>query len=74
MLLFELELGQLAEIVCFVGETAVTQRMEEMGLIPGEEVKIVRYAPLGDPMEIEIKGYHLSLRRDEAAQIKVKRK
>jgi ferrous iron transport protein A len=46
-------------------------RMREMGLLPGTKVKLVRAAPLGDPLEIEVRGYHLSLRRDEAAQITV---
>ncbi len=44
-------------------------RMREMGLLPGTRVKLVRTAPLGDPLEIEVRGYHLSLRRDEAARI-----
>lgn len=46
-------------------------RMREMGLLPGTRVKLVRTAPLGDPLEIEVRGYHLTLRRDEAAQIVV---
>jgi ferrous iron transport protein A len=46
-------------------------RMREMGLLPGTKLKLVRAAPLGDPLEIEVRGYHLSLRRDEAAQIVV---
>lgn len=44
-------------------------RMREMGLLPGTRVKLIRAAPLGDPLEIEVRGYHLSLRRSEAAQI-----
>lgn len=46
-------------------------RMREMGLLPGTQVRFVRAAPLGDPLEIEVRGYKLSLRRDEAAQIVV---
>ncbi len=46
-------------------------RMREMGLLPGTKVKLVRAAPLGDPLEIEVRGYHLSLRREEAAQISI---
>ena len=46
-------------------------RMREMGLLPGTRVRLVRTAPLGDPLEIEVRGYHLSLRRDEAAQIAI---
>ena len=43
-----------------------------MGVTPGEEVEIVRYAPMGDPIEIKIRGYSLSLRKQEAEKIKVK--
>jgi len=44
-------------------------RLREMGLLPGTRIRVVRRAPLGDPLEIEVRGYHLSLRRDEAAQV-----
>ena len=44
-------------------------RLMEMGFVKGTEVKVVKYAPLTDPIEFVIKGYHLSLRRDEAAEI-----
>jgi Fe2+ transport system protein FeoA len=43
----------------------------EMGLTEGEEVEVVRFAPMGDPMEIRIQGYHLSLRREEARTVHV---
>lgn len=46
-------------------------RMREMGLLPGTKIKLVRAAPLGDPLEIEVRGYNLSIRRAEAAQILV---
>jgi len=46
-------------------------RLREMGLLPGTRVKLVRRAPLGDPIEIEVRGYHLSLRRDEAEHVVV---
>jgi len=46
-------------------------RMREMGLLPGTRIKVVRAAPLGDPLEIEVRGYHLSLRLDEAAKIEI---
>ncbi len=50
---------------------AFRKRMLEMGLIKGETVEIVKYAPLGDPIAIKIKGYHLSLRKKEAHSIVV---
>lgn len=48
-------------------------RLLEMGLTPGTPVQVVRYAPLGDPVEIKLRGSHLSLRRHEAEQIHVRR-
>lgn len=46
-------------------------RLREMGLLPGTRIKLVRRAPLGDPIEIEVRGYHLSLRKGEAEQVRV---
>ena len=51
----------------------VRQRLLEMGFIRGAVLRVVKLAPLGDPMELVIKGYHLSLRRDESACILVQR-
>ncbi|MCA9871923.1 MAG: ferrous iron transport protein A [Caldilineae bacterium] len=53
------------------GRGALRKRLLDMGVIPGAEIAVVRVAPLGDPVEYLVKGYHLSLRRDEAAQIMV---
>ncbi|MEZ4768026.1 MAG: FeoA family protein [Caldilineales bacterium] len=50
---------------------ALRKRLLDMGVIPGAEITVVRIAPLGDPVEYLVKGYHLSLRRSEAAQIVV---
>jgi Fe2+ transport system protein FeoA len=44
-----------------------------MGLVPGSMVRVVRYAPFGDPMQVHVYGYHLSLRKSEAAKIEVER-
>jgi len=49
----------------------VSRRLHEMGLISGSEVEVERVAPLGDPIEVRVKGYHLALRREEAAGIQV---
>ena len=46
----------------------------EMGLIHGTEVRLVKFAPLGDPLEIQVRGYHLSIRRSEAKSIVVEKK
>ena len=72
-LLTDLEIGEKASIEGFTVVDDMSQRLLEMGLTPGESVEIVRFAPMGDPLEIRIKGYLLSLRRDEAVLIKVNR-
>lgn len=51
----------------------VAQRLSELGFVPGAEVRAVRFAPFGDPMEVELCGYHLSLRKAEAALVEVER-
>lgn len=53
------------------GTDALVQRLMEMGLLEGEEVEVVGVAPLGDPMELRLRDYRLSLRRAEAARIHV---
>lgn len=47
------------------------QRVLEMGLTAGAEIEVVRFAPMGDPMDIRVRGYHLSLRRHEAESIRI---
>lgn len=71
MLLSQLSLGQKGTIAGFVIENDDCERIEEMGLTPGEIVEIIRFAPLGDPLEIKIRGYSLSLRKEEANLIEV---
>ncbi|MBQ5955660.1 MAG: ferrous iron transport protein B [Firmicutes bacterium] len=71
MTLKELKIGQSAVIKAVGGEGALRQHFLDMGVIPGAEVTVVKFAPLGDPMELEIHGYELTLRLDDAAQIEV---
>jgi ferrous iron transport protein A len=66
-----LDPGHRCNIVRVTGTDAITQRLMEMGLIRGSEVKVVRLAPLGDPMQITLLGYNLSLRKSEAARVEV---
>ncbi|HMV95377.1 MAG TPA: ferrous iron transport protein A [Anaerolineales bacterium] len=66
-----LQPGQRATIVQINGAGALRRRFVEMGIVRGETILIERNAPLGDPVEYFIKGYHLALRREEAAQIEV---
>jgi ferrous iron transport protein A len=63
--------GQRATIVRVGGEKAARRRLLDMGLVTGETVTVERVAPMGDPIEVLIKGYHLSLRKQEASQITV---
>jgi ferrous iron transport protein A len=67
----KLKAGQRARVDAIQGSDAIVQRLLEMGLLEGEEVEVVGFAPLGDPMEIRLRDYRLSLRRSEAARIEV---
>lgn len=69
--LSELQPGQEATVVRLESQGAVRQRLMEMGFIRGAHLKVEKLAPLGDPMELVIKGYHVSLRREEGASILV---
>ncbi|MCC6547823.1 ferrous iron transport protein A [Candidatus Sumerlaeota bacterium] len=69
--LCDLEPGESARIVAVTSGNGIEQRLAEMGLTSGENVEVVRIAPLGDPIEIRIRGYHLSLRRSEAGLVHV---
>ena len=53
-------------------ERAVTMRLLEMGFVPGTHVSVVKVAPFGDPLELQVRGYHVSLRRAEASRVKVR--
>ncbi len=69
--LHELKVGQRGIIVRVGGQGPIRRRMMDMGLVSGTEVKVVRVAPLGDPVEFEVKGYSLSLRKSEARNVTV---
>ena len=69
MNLRELAIGKSAVITSVGGEGALRQHFLDVGLIPGAEVTLIKYAPLGDPMELQIHGYELTLRLEEAAQV-----
>ncbi len=66
-----LQPGQRATITDIKGAGALRRRFVEMGIIRGETILIERNAPMGDPVEYFIKGYHLALRKEEAAHIEV---
>ena len=71
MLLSEMKAGQSAIIVRVGGNGPLRRRILEMGVLKGARVYIEKYAPLRDPLELIVKGFHISLRVEEAAQITV---
>lgn len=72
MTLNELEIGHSAVIESVGGEGALRQHFLDMGVIPGAEVTTIRFAPMGDPMELRIHGYELTLRLTDAEKIKIR--
>jgi len=74
MTLADLRPGDYAEITGYtLGNAAYRAKLLALGLTRGVQIKIVNVAPLGDPFELAVRGYHLSLRKDEVGVIKVKK-
>ena len=73
MTLAELKIGQTATILNVGGEGGLRQHFLDMGVLPGVPVTLVKYAPMGDPMELRVHGYELTLRRADARKIEVRR-
>ena len=69
MTLKDLQIGQSARILTVGGAGALRKHFLDMGMIPGAEVTLMKLAPLGDPMELRIRGYELTLRVDDAKKI-----
>jgi Fe2+ transport system protein FeoA len=69
MRLSQLKIGDRAIIKRFSNENSIIRRLQEIGLYPGTAIRIIKYAPFGDPLEIKIRGFHLSLRRALAESI-----
>jgi ferrous iron transport protein A len=69
--LSQLAVGASAVVREFPKQGAAFIRLREMGLLPGTRITLVRTAPLGDPMEIKVRGYHLTLRKTEAENVVV---
>jgi len=68
----EIEVGKHAQVVDFTASGALKRRLMDMGLTKGTLIQVRKYAPLGDPIEITVRGYELSLRKQEASYILVK--
>jgi ferrous iron transport protein A len=66
-----LRAGVPARVLAVRGEGAVARRLMEMGVVPGAPVRVIKAAPLGDPLEVRVRNYHLALRRTEAQTITV---
>lgn len=73
MTLRDLKPGESGIITNVGGQGVLRRRLLEMGLTPGTEIYIQKTAPLGDPIEIRVRGYQLTLRKDDAAKIRIER-
>ena len=71
MTLDQLPLGKTAKVAKLTGTPSVRRRLMEMGITPSATIEAIRWAPLGDPLDIKVRGYHLSLRREEAASVEI---
>ena len=67
-----LEIGERGAVVSVSGRGAVKRRIMDMGMVPGAVVEIIQVAPLGDPIEIKLKGYRLALRCEEASRVQIR--
>ena len=72
MTLKELEIGQSGIIDIVGGEGTLRQHFLDMGMIPGAEITLMKYAPMGDPMELRVQGYELTLRLADAEKIEIR--
>ncbi|MDD3088761.1 MAG: FeoA domain-containing protein, partial [Candidatus Omnitrophica bacterium] len=66
-----LKVGQAGKVKQVKGDDLLRRRLLDMGLTPGTEMEVLKVAPLGDPVDIKVRGYHLSLRKEEAAAVSV---
>ena len=67
----DVPIGETAKVVKLHGEGSVKRRIMDMGITKGVEVYVRKVAPLGDPIEVTVRGYELSIRKDDAAKIEV---
>jgi len=70
-LLTDLKPGESAIVEEIIGDDPLAMRLMEMGILEGEQILVIGYAPLGDPIEYEIRGYRLSLRKAEAERVRL---
>jgi ferrous iron transport protein A len=72
--LADLEPGEEATICGFIDHANGNDRLRELGLVDGTPLRVIKYAPLGDPIEIKVRGFYLSLRKSMARQIRVRKR
>ncbi len=70
-LLSQLAIGEKSKVLAVRGEGAIRRRLFDMGITPGAEIYLRKKAPLGDPIEISLRGYELTLRKAEAAHVEM---
>ncbi len=71
MKLTNIPIGQSARVLAVNGNSPITKRLMEMGVVPGVSIRVVKSAPFGDPLEIRVRGYNLAMRKSEAQTIEV---
>jgi Fe2+ transport system protein FeoA len=69
----DLKPGEKGEVTSFNGVGAVRKRLLDMGIVRGETIELEKTAPFGDPIQVQVKGYHLTLRKSEAGSVMVRR-
>lgn len=67
----DIKVGGTAKVIKVHGEGAIRRRIMDMGITKGVEVRVCKFAPLGDPIELTVRGYELSIRKSDAAMIEV---
>lgn len=67
----QMSVGAKGQVVSVDGRSSLVRRMMEMGIVPGAAVRVIKSAPLGDPLEISVRSYRLALRRAEAQAVTV---
>ena len=71
MNLSNLKIGAIGKVKNVIGNSRISRRLMEMGIVPGVSIKVIKTAPFGDPIEIRVRGYHLAMRRNEAEAIEI---
>lgn len=69
--LASLSVGESGDVAGLDGDGALVIRLAEMGFVVGTPVRLIKVAPLGDPLQFSLRGYHISLRRAEAARVRI---